>query len=140
MPVKRVGIPKALSDHSYGFRPGRPSHSAFKDFKRRIRKLTGRSWFVTMDYRLQKLAQYLRGWMNYFGISEYYRPIPEIDRWLRRRVRMRYWKQWRRCRTKVRNLLNLGAFLTAAIDVGLSRKEPWRLARTLAAQTGMTNQ
>jgi len=32
-----------------------------------------------MDYRYQKLAEYLRGWMNYFGISEYYRPIPESE-------------------------------------------------------------
>lgn len=30
----------------------------------------------------------LRGWFGYFGISEYYRPIPELDEWLRRRVRM----------------------------------------------------
>ena len=64
------------------------SDAAFKEFKRRIKKLTGRSWFVTMSFRMEKLAQYLRGWMNYFGISEYYRPIPEIDHWLRRRVRM----------------------------------------------------
>ena len=41
-----------------------------------------------MRYRFRKLAQYLRGWMGYFGISEYYRPVPEIDEWLRRRVRM----------------------------------------------------
>ena len=46
-------------------------------------------------HRLAKLAQYLRGWMGYFGISQYYRPIPELDEWLRRRVRMCYWKQWR---------------------------------------------
>jgi len=116
------------------------SDASFKEFKRRIRKLTGRSWFVSMDYRLKKLAQYLRGWMNYFGISEYYRPVPEIDHWLRRRVRMCYWKQWRWCRTKVRNLLKLGTRLKAAINVGLSRKGPWHLARTLATQTGMTNQ
>jgi hypothetical protein len=54
-----------------------------------------RSWFVSMDYRFKKLAQYIRGWINYFGISEYYRPVPELDHWLRRRVRMYYWKQWR---------------------------------------------
>ena len=66
------------------------SDKAFREFKRRIKQLTGRSWFVSMEYRLEKLAQYIRGWMNYFGISEYYRPIPEIDHWLRRRVRMCY--------------------------------------------------
>jgi len=116
------------------------SDKAFREFKRRVKRLTGRSWFVSMEYRYKKLSQYIRGWMNYFGISEYYRPIPEIDHWLRRRMRMCYWKQWRRPRTKIRNLRKLGTSLKAALGVGLSRKGPWRLARTLATQTGMTNQ
>jgi RNA-directed DNA polymerase len=116
------------------------SDKSFREFKRRVKRPTGRSWFVSMEYRYKKLSQYIRGWMNYFGISEYYRPIPEIDQWLRRRMRMCYWKQWRRPRTKIRNLRKLGTSLKAALDVGLSRKGPWRLARTLATQTGMTNQ
>ena len=116
------------------------SEKAFREFKRRVKKLTGRSWFVTMSYRMEKLAQYLRGWMNYFGISEYYRPIPEIDHWLRRRVRMCYWKQWRRFRTRVRNLLKLGTHPGVAVPMCFSRKGPWKCARTLATQTGMTNQ
>ena len=116
------------------------SDKAFREFKRRVKRLTGRSWFVSMEYRYMKLSQYIRGWIHYFGISEYYRPIPEIDHWLRRRMRMCCWKQWRRPRTKIRNLLKLGTLLKAALDVGLSRKGPWRLARTLATQTGMTNQ
>jgi RNA-directed DNA polymerase len=118
----------------------RCSEEALREFKRRVRRLTGRSWFVSMEYRMEKLTQYIGGWMNYFGISEYYRPIPELDHWLRRRVRMCYWKQWRRCRTRVRGFLKLGTSLDAAISVGISRKGPWRLARTLATQTGMTNQ
>jgi len=72
------------------------SDRAFADFRHRVRRLTGRSWGVSMAYRLGQLARYLRGWMNYFGISDYYRPIPEIDAWIRRRLRMCYWKQWRR--------------------------------------------
>jgi RNA-directed DNA polymerase len=115
------------------------SEKAFREFQRRVKLLTGRSWFVSMDYRLQKLAEYLRGWMGYFGIAEYYRPLPGIDQWLRRRLRMCYWKRWRRTRTKVRELLDLGTSLTAAISVAVSRKGPWRLSRTLATQTGMTN-
>ena len=55
-------------------------------------------------------------------------------------MRMCYWKQWRYCRTKVKNRLNLGANLKTAIAVGMSRKGPWRLSRTLATQTGMTNE
>ena len=116
------------------------SDKAFAEFKRRVKKLTGRSWFVTMQYRLKELAKYIRGWMNYFGISEYYRPLPEIDHWLRRRVRMCYWKQWRYVRTKIRNLLKLGTHPGVAIPMCLTRKGPWRSARTMATQTGMTNQ
>ena len=83
----------------FTFRAGklRWSQQAFEDFKHRVRELTGRSWGVSMRYRLDKLAQYVRGWMGYFGISQYYRPVPELDEWLRRRVRMCYWKQWRLC-------------------------------------------
>ena len=115
------------------------SDKSFQEFKRRIRLFTGRSWFVSMEYRYGKLAEYVRGWMNYYGISEYYRPIPLIDEWLRRRLRMCYWKQWRYARTKVRNLLKLGTFKKQAIMTAISRRGPWHLARTLATQSGMTN-
>ena len=92
-----------------------------------------------MGYRLYKLAQYLRGWMNYFGISDYYRPVPEIDPWIRRRIRMCYWKRWRRARTKVRHLLALGTWKREAIMTAISRKSYWHLSRTMATQCGMTN-
>lgn len=116
------------------------SDQAFADFQHRIRKLTGRSWGVSMVYRLHKLAQYVRGWMAYFGISEYYRPIPELDAWLRRRVRMCYWKRWRKPRTKVRHLLRLGTSKRHAILTAISSKSYWHLSKTLATQTGMTNE
>ena len=111
----------------------------FQKFKRRIRELTGRSWRVSMDYRMIKLGQYLRGWINYFGVAEYYKPIPGIDEWIRRRIRMCYWKQWRYVRTKVRNLLKLGTSKRHAILSALSRKSYWHLSRSCATQTGMTN-
>ena len=63
--------------------------SAFEDFKRRIREFTGRSRGVSMACRFGKLARYVR--MGCLGISQYYRPIPGLDKWLRRRVRMCYW-------------------------------------------------
>ena len=116
------------------------SDKAFHQFRWRIKRLTGRSWFVSMEYRMKKIAQYPRGWLNYFGISEYYSPIPEIDHWLRRRVRMCYWKRWRYVRTRVRNLLKMGTHPNVAIPMSFSRKGPWKCARTLATQTGMTNQ
>jgi RNA-directed DNA polymerase len=125
----------------FTFRKGklRWSEAAFADFKHRVRQLTGRSWGVSMAYRFHKLGQYLRGWMGYFGISQYYRPIPELDEWLRRRVRMCYWKQWRRCRTKVGHLLALGVGLRTAILTAISSKSYWHLSRSKATQMGMSN-
>jgi len=111
----------------------------FATFKRELKRLTRRSWGVSMTYRLNKIAAYVRGWMGYYRISEYYRPIPELDGWIRRRVRMCYWKQWRKPRTRIRNLLRLGTSKKDAILTGISRKGYWHLARTLATQTGMTN-
>src|SRR6266571_2382090 len=116
------------------------SDKAYKEFRRRVKKYTGRSWFVSMQYRLNKLSTYIRGWMGYFGISEGYHDIPEIDGWIRRRVRLCYWKQWRWCRTKIRNLLKLGVQLGTAIRAGMNRSGPWAMSRRLATHTGLTNQ
>src|ERR1043166_2527146 len=52
------------------------SPEAFQDFRHRLRKLTGRSWGVSLAYRIHALNEYLRGWIQYFGLSQYYRPLP----------------------------------------------------------------
>jgi len=116
------------------------SDKAFADFKHRLKGLTARSWRVSMEYRLERINQYLRGWMGYFGISQYYHPIPELDGWLRRRIRMCYWKQWRRPRPRISKLLSLGTDKRHAIRTGISRRGYWHLSRTLATHTGMTNE
>jgi RNA-directed DNA polymerase len=61
-----------------------------------------------MPRRLEELRRYAVGWLNYFGISHTYREVLELDQWLRRRVRLCYWKQWRWPRTRRRNLIALG--------------------------------
>jgi RNA-directed DNA polymerase len=100
----------------------------------------GRSGGVSMVYRLRKLHEYIGGWIQYFGLPQYYRPVPELEAWLRRRLRMCLWKQWRHVRTKVREVLKLGTAKQTAIRTARSRKGPWPLSRTLATQTGMTTQ
>jgi RNA-directed DNA polymerase len=115
------------------------SERAYQDFRHRLRKLTGRSWCVSMAYRLKTLAEYVRGWMGDFGISDDYRPIPELDRWLRRRIRLCDWKQWRGVRNRIRQLRALGTRLRTAIWTGMSSKSDWHLSRSLGTQTGMTH-
>ena len=108
-------------------------------FQRRVKELTGRSWGVSMEYRLEKLSEYLRGWMAYFSLSEYYSPVPILDEWIRRRLRMCYWKQWRRCRKRVGELLKLGVSERQAVLTALSRKSYWHLSRTMATQWGLND-
>ena len=115
------------------------SAQALEDFKHRIRRLTKRSWGISMHRRLRELRLYIQGWINYFGLSEYYRPLPGLDEWIRRRLRMCYLKQWRKPRTRIRNLIKLGTRTRTAVSLGLSSKGPYRLARTLATQSGITN-
>lgn len=109
------------------------------NFKHRVKELTGRSWGVSMGYRLRKLGQYLRGWTAYFGISQYYRPVPELDEWIRRRIRMCYWKQWRWARTKIKHLLALGVSLKAAIQHGVSSNSYWQMSRTPVINQAVSN-
>lgn len=109
-------------------------------FRRQVKELTGRSWGVSMDYRIKKLSEYLRGWMAYFALAERYKPVPDLDEWIRRRLRMGYWKQWKRCRKRVGELLKLGVNERQAVLTALSRKGHWRLSRTMATQSGLTNQ
>jgi RNA-directed DNA polymerase len=137
-----VGPTKACGFLGFTFQGTRISWSqeAFQDFRHRLRELTGRSWGVSLASRMRHLNEYIRGWIPYFGLSQYYRPLPELDAWLRRRLRMCCGKQWRSVRTKVRELLQLGTAKTTAILTALSRKGPWQLSRTLATQTGRTNQ
>jgi RNA-directed DNA polymerase len=99
-------------------------------FKQRVRHLTNRNWGVSMRYQLFKISQYLRGWINYFGIANCYQRCVDLDHWIRRRVRMAYWRQWRRPRTKVRNLMKLGVHVQAAVACGITSKGPWRSAKT----------
>jgi len=115
------------------------SDKALHRFKHRVRQLTGRSWGVSMEHRYRELRRYVVGWLNYFALSEYYRPIPGLDEWLRRRLRTCYWKQWRWARTKIRHLVALGIKLTDAIKVGMSSKGPYRMSRTKVTQMALTN-
>jgi len=108
-------------------------------FKEQVRRLTNRNWGVSMRYQLFKTSQYLRGWINYFGIANCYQLCMDLDHWIRRRVRMAYWRQWRKPRTKVRNLMRLGVHVQAAVACGITSKGPWRSSKTPGINQALSN-
>ena len=84
------------------------TEKAFQRFKERVKEITRRNRGHRVQDVIDELRRYACGWMNYFGISHTYRQVLELDDWMRRRVRLYYWKQWKRPRTRRRHLLKLG--------------------------------
>jgi hypothetical protein len=115
------------------------SEKSLTKCKNELRRLTWRSWGVAMDYRHRKIRTYVQGWMNYFGIGMRYNTAVDWDQWFRRRIRMCYWKQWRRTKKRVGELMKLGVGERHAVKAGMSRKSYWHLAKTEALNVGLSN-
>ena len=114
--------------------------ASVRRFKDHIRKLTARSNGRNMRTRITALKRYVIGWLNYYGISRSYAELVELDQWLRRRVRLCYWKQWKRPRTRRRHLLALGVSREKVKLATRSRKGYWRMAGNSIVQRALTKQ
>ena len=115
------------------------SSKSVQRFKHRIREITGRSRGISMEHRLSLLRSYVRGWMGYYGLASQLKLFDRLDQWLRRRIRMCYWKQWRRPRKRRRELIRLGVPIRQAIRHARSRKGYWHMSKTIASGVGLTN-
>jgi RNA-directed DNA polymerase len=114
--------------------------AAVKRFKERVREITNRSNGRNMTARIEALKRYVSGWLNYFGHSQSYAEVVELDQWLRRRVRLGYWKQWQRPRTRRRHLLALGITRDEVKLATRSRKGHWRMAGNSIVQRALHKQ
>ena len=83
---------------------------------------------------------FIRGWLGYFGIASMRNTMKSWDEWLRRRFRMYIWKQWKQPRTRVKNLLKLGAPDWAAYQYGYSRKGYWRMSGTTTVNRAISKE
>jgi RNA-directed DNA polymerase len=110
-----------------------------KGFKQELKHITRRCPGISIMSRIIRLKHYVQGWMAHYGCGLKFEDAVEFDGWIRRRLRMCYWKQWRRPRRRIRELLKLGVRKHEAICLGLSRKSYWRLSMTLATNAGLNN-
>ncbi|WP_458646960.1 group II intron reverse transcriptase/maturase [Thermodesulfobium fumaratoxidans] len=99
--------------------------------KNKIREITSRSNGHGITQKIKRLNTYLGGWIGYFALSETPSKLEELDGWIRRRLRMCLWKQWKRVRTRYRELRNLKLPEWAVHKLANARKGYWRMAWVL---------
>ena len=113
---------------------------SWKKFKSRLKELSSRKRCQSIKPSLEKIKVYARGWLNYYGIASMKNNIDDINGWLYHRIRMCIWKQWKKPRTKVRNLINMGVPKDLAMQAGNTRRGHWFATHTVAVNMAMTKE
>jgi len=108
--------------------------------KAKIRTLTSRSNGWGNDYRKLKLKQFITGWVQYFRLAEMKTRLQDIDEWLRHRIRVVIWKQWKKPGTKYKNLRKLGISHSGAYMVANASKGYWRAVEGVVVKTALTTE
>ncbi|HPT29242.1 MAG TPA: group II intron reverse transcriptase/maturase [Bryobacteraceae bacterium] len=112
---------------------------ALARFKQRVREITRRNRGHRVQDVIDELNRYVTGWLNYFSLSHTYTELLELDEWVRRRVRLYCWKQWKQPRTRRRHLLALGIPREEVHMATRSRKGYWRMSANSIVQRALTN-
>lgn len=117
--VKYLGFGFYFDSSAKGYK-ARPHPKTVAKSKAQMKKYTRRSWGVSNAYKVEKLSQLIRGWVNYFKIGSMKSLCERLDRQIRYRLRMCIWKHWKTAQNRAKNLIKLGT----------SRKYAWSTAYT----------
>ena len=117
----------------------RISKKAKDKLKKKVKAITKRSLSVSLSKRINDINVILRGWGNYFRLTELPSDFKDIEGWVRKRLRICIWKNWKRIRTRVRELKSLGIKETYAIRWAYSRKAYARVANSPILKLSLTN-
>ena len=116
------------------------SKQSLKKHKDKLREILSRSNPMTLKQRIIKLNQVNIGWINYYGIAKCKGIAVQLDKWIKLRLRMCIWKQWKKVKTRYKNLNKLGLNHYQAIKFANTRKGYWRVANSVILNTTLTNQ
>src|SRR5712692_4622930 len=106
-------------------------------FKRRVREITRRAKGVSIDATMTELVPYMRGWRSYFGFCETPRVLAYLTSWVRARLRVALWRQWKTPRRRRAALLELGVRPKLASNTAGSSRGPWYLAHAKALSVAL---
>ena len=128
--LKYLGFGFYFDSRAHQFK-AKPHEKSVAKFKRRMKELTCRSWGVSNSYKVEKLNQLIRGWINYFKIGSMKVLCATLDQNIRFRLRMCIWKHWKTPQNRAKNLIKLVAHNNIAANVQLTKSERRELAHVL---------
>ena len=117
----------------------KPHQLSVDSFKYKLKQLTRRNWGISTAYRISRINQLIRGWVNYFRISKMKSLLEKIDGHTRYRLRMCIWQQWKTAKTRRKNLIKLGSDRKSAYKNSHSSKAVARIATSWVLTTTITN-
>nr|WP_307258971.1 group II intron reverse transcriptase/maturase [Oikeobacillus pervagus] len=118
----------------------RPHQKAKSTVKQKLKKITKRNRGKSIEVLFVQIKQLMTGWLNYYGIGEMKSFMKEINGWLKRRIRQYIWKQWKKPRTRYRNLIRLGIEEQKAYEWSNTRKGYWRISSSYILHRSLTDE
>ena len=113
---------------------------SWKKAKEKLRMLTSRSRCGSIVKSMERIKEYMRGWLNYYSMADMKSNIESLNGWLYRRIRMCIWKQWKLPKTRKRKLIGLGMPEWVACEGAYSRKAYWRMANAGVVKRALTKE
>lgn len=118
----------------------RVHQSALKKGKQRLKAITKRNRGRNVRVIMREVQTFIQGFIGYYSIADMKRTLIAWNQWLRRRFRMYIWKQWKKPRTRVKNLMKLGIPQRQAYQWGNTRLGYWRIAGSPILKRSITNE
>jgi len=103
----------------------RVAPAAVKRLKTKLRGMLARGRGCRLAAVVADLNLATRGWVAYFRMAEAKASFEDLDKWLRRKLRCIVWRQWKRPRTRIRELRRRGLDLARARASALNGHGPW---------------
>lgn len=130
----------------YGFYKSRKGFSlrvhqkSQRKMRQRVKELTSRRSVNDYGGWKRRLKRFVVGWVNYYRLADMKTLLDSTDEWMRRRIRMVFWKKWKRVRTRYRNLRKLGVSTRNAGILANTRKGYWRTANSPILNAALSNE
>lgn len=96
----------------------------------KCKKITQRSNGTSVEQKIAKLRPIIIGWVNYFAIGKGKSAMQRLDEKIRTRLRICRWKEWKRIKSRIRNLIKLGVKRQKAYEWGNSSRGYCRVAHS----------